>query len=90
MDVQQCERFFNKPNQDHEEVVKRICRYLPKTKDLGLVLKLDKSRSLECHVDADFAGPWSYQSSIAPLLCHSRTGLVISYAAYPVLWKSKA
>ena len=33
--VQQCARFCNDPKQDHEEAVKRICRYLLKTKDKG-------------------------------------------------------
>ena len=54
--VQQCARFCNNPKKNHEEAVKRICRYLLKTKTQGLVLKPDKSKGLECHVDADFAG----------------------------------
>ena len=58
--VQQCARFCNSPNKDHEEAVKRICCYLLKTKDEGLLLKPDKSRGLECHVDADWTGSWNH------------------------------
>ena len=87
--VQQCARFCNAPKQDHEEAVKRICRYLLKTRDKGLVLHPDKSNGLECYVDADWAGSWTYQSSLDPLSTHSRTGFVILYAGYPILWKSK-
>ena len=87
--VQQCARFCNNPNRDHEEAVKRIARYLLNTKTKGLVLKPDKTRGLECHVDADFAGAWTQHSSLDPLSCHSRTGFMISYAGCPILWKSK-
>ena len=70
-------------------MVKRICRYLLKTRLQGLVLKPDKSKGLECHVDADFSGTWTHLSAGDPLSCHSRTGFVMSYAGCPILWKSK-
>ena len=87
--VQQCARFCTAPNREHEEAVKRICRYLLKTKQKGLTLRPNKAKGLECHVDADFAGAWSQHTSHDPLSCHSRTGFVISYAGCPILWKSK-
>ena len=87
--VQQCARFCNDPKKDHEEAVKRICRYLLKTKTKGLVLKPDLTKGLQCHVDADFAGMWSHHPNSDPFTCHSRTGFVISYAGCPILWKSK-
>ena len=89
MAVQQCARFNNNPKKSHEEAVKRICRYLLKTKHRGLILKPDKSKGLECYVDADFAGSWSSHSSHDPLSVHSRTGFCIFYAGCPILWKSK-
>jgi hypothetical protein len=90
MATQQCARFCNDPpNRDHEEAVKRICRYLYKTKDQGLVLHPDKSRGLECYVDADWAGSWQDRSSNDPLSSHSRTGYVIKYAGCPIIWASK-
>jgi hypothetical protein len=87
--VQQCARFCNFPNKPHEEAVKRICRYLLRTKDKGLVLKPDPTRGLECFVDADWAGSWQHRSSADPLSAHSRTGYVIMYAGCPIIWASK-
>lgn len=87
--VQQCARFCNDPRQEHEEAVKHICRYLLKTKDHGLVLKPDKSRGLECYVDADWAGSWQDRSSNDPTSAKSRTGYVIKYAGCPIVWGSK-
>ena len=89
MATQQCARFCNKPSQEHEEAVKRICRYLLKTKEKGLVLRPDKSKGLECFVDADWAGSWKHRSSNDPLSSHSRTGYYITYAGCPLIWKSK-
>jgi hypothetical protein len=89
MAVQQAARFCIDPHKQHEEAVKRICRYLLKTKDKGIVLKPDKSRGLECYVDADWAGSWQHRSSHDPLSAHSRTGYVIMYAGCPIIWASK-
>ena len=87
--VQQCARFCNNPSRYHEEAVKCIYRYLLKHKNKGLVLKPDKTRGLECYMDADFAGSWTSNSSSDRLSCHSRTGFVITYTGCPILWKSK-
>ena len=87
--TQQCAQFNNAPTRKHELAVKRICRYLMKTKDKGLILKPDKEKGLECHVDADWAGSWSQSSSHDSLSTHSRTGFIISYAGCPIQWKSK-
>ena len=88
-DVQQCARFCHSPSQDHEEAVKRICRYLLSTRDKGIILRPNKSKGLECFVDADWAGAWTFSSSFDPLSTHSRTGFVVLYAGCPILWKSK-
>lgn len=89
MAVQQCARFCNEPGRQHEEAVKRICRYLLKTQDRGLIFRPDASRGLECYVDADWAGSWRDRSSNDPLSAHSRTGYVILYAGCPILSASK-
>lgn len=89
MATQQCARFCNTPSKEHEEAVKRICRYLLKTKDQGLVLQPDKSKGLECYVDADWAGSWQHRSCHDPVSAYSRTGFVISYAGCPIMWSSK-
>lgn len=88
MSVQQCARFCNNPKRSHEEAIKRICRYLLKTRDRGLVFRPDSNRGLECFVDADWAGSWTDDSSHDPLSAHSRTGFVIMYAGCPIVWKS--
>jgi hypothetical protein len=87
--VQQCARFCNDPRQQHEEAVKRICRYLLKTKDQGLTFRPDRSRGLECYVDADFAGNWTNETSNDPDSVHSRTGYCIMYAGCPIISVSK-
>jgi hypothetical protein len=89
MALQQCARFCNNPQHEHKEAVKRICRYLLKTKNKGIVLKPDKSRGLQCYVDADWAGLWNDHSSNDPLSRHSRSGFVILYAGCPIIWGSK-
>jgi len=89
MAVQQCTRFSNNPSQEHEKAVKRICRYLLKTRDKGLIMKPDKSKGLECFVDADWAGSWQDRSSHDPSSAHSRTGYVIMFAGCPITWSSK-
>ena len=87
--VQQCTRFCNEPKQEHEEAVKCICPYLLKANDKGLIFHPDKTRGLECYVDADFAGSWHNRSSHDPISSHSRTGYVICYGGCPIVWSSK-
>lgn len=89
MAVQQCARFCNEPKESHAKALKRICRYLLKTKDMGLHFKPDHSKGLECYVDADFAGSWQHRSSSDPLSTHLRMGYVIMYAGCPIVWASK-
>ena len=52
-------------------------------------MRPDKSRGLECFVDADWAGSWNDRSSHDPLSSHSRSGFVILYAGCPIIWGSK-
>ena len=85
MAVQQCARFCNNPKLEHEQAVKRIARYLLKTKDKGLVYKPDHNKGLECYVDADWAGTWKHRSAMDPQSCYSRTGYIIKYAGCPIL-----
>ena len=89
MAVQQCARFCNAPQQQHAIALKRICRYLLKTHDLGLTFRPDPTRGLECYVDADWAGSWKLRSSADPLSARSRSGYVIMYAGCPIVWASK-
>lgn len=85
MAVQQCARFCNHPRQQHAEAVKRICRYLLRTKDQGLILRPDRTQGLECYVDADWAGSWQHRSCTDPMSAKSRTGYIILYAGCPII-----
>ncbi|CAJ1954060.1 unnamed protein product [Cylindrotheca closterium] len=87
MAIQQCARFCNDPKESHAMAVKRICRYLYKTRHMGLHFKPDKTKGLECFVDADWAGSWQDQTSTDPLSSQSGTGYI--YAGCPIVWASK-
>lgn len=89
MAVQQCARFCNDSRKPHSDAVKRIGRYLLRTRDKGLVLRPDTSRGLECFVDADWAGAWQSRSSDDPSFAFSCTGYVIMFAGCPIVWASK-
>ena len=60
-----------------------------RTKDKVLVLKPYKQRGLECYADVDWAGSWQDRLSNDPLASHSRTGYVIMFAIYSIMWSSK-
>ena len=89
MAVHQCARFNNDPRLSHEVAVKRIGRYLQGTSTKGVLFKPDKTKGIECFVDADFAGSWQIEDSQDPISAMSRTGYVICFAGCPVLWVSK-
>ena len=84
--VQRCARFCNDPHQKHKDAVKQICCYFLRIKDKDLVLSSDKSRGLECFVDADWSGSWQDCSSNNPLSANSRSEYVIMYAGCPIIW----
>jgi hypothetical protein len=88
--VHQCVRFSSNPRQSHANAVKYLCRYLMSTKDKGLILRADPSKSFEVHVDCDFAGNWVREDARDdPSTAKSRTGYIISYGGCPVIWASK-
>ena len=53
--VHQYTRFCANPMRSHEESVKRIGRYLKRTKDKGINFTFDATKGIEVFVDADFA-----------------------------------
>jgi len=87
--VHQCARFCEKPMMSHEKAIKRIVRYLKRTKDQGLVMHVDQSKGIECFVDADFAGSFNKEKPTNPRDCLSRTGYVVKFAGCPIVWSSK-
>ena len=58
-------------------------------KDKGIIFRPDKSRGLECFVDADFAGGWNQTDPDNAENVMSRTGFAFMYAGCPVTWCSK-
>ena len=88
--VHQCARFASNPKKSHANAVRYLCRYLAGTKDKGLILRADPTKSFEVHVDCDFAGNWVKEDAMNdPSTAKSRTGYIISYGGCPVLWASK-
>jgi hypothetical protein len=87
--VHQCARFCSKPKKSHATAVKYIGRYLASTKDKGIQV-IPNSKGFECYVDASHARDWK-QSAAAdnPSTARSRTGYVIQFAGYPMVWASK-
>ena len=66
----------------------RICRYLQKTKDEGLIYWPSDNLQVDCYCDADLAGLWSAESPDDPVSVKSRTGYVIMVAGCPISWVS--
>ena len=89
MPVHQTARFCEQPMRCHEQAIIRISRYLLHSKDRGLVFKPDKTKGLECYVDADHAGGWCQNNANDADNLYSRTGFVIKYANCPVFWSSR-
>jgi hypothetical protein len=89
--VHQCARFQINPKKSHENAVKRIGRYLLGTRNKGIIFKPDQSKlgTLECFVDADFAGNYTKDRSYDPNSVRSRTGCVILFAGCPITWFSR-
>jgi len=91
--VNQCARYSHNTKRSHEKALKHVVQYLLRTRDKGLILKpsqsKDKDVSMDCYVDADFAGLWSYEDPHDTSCVKSRTGYVILVGGVPVLWASK-
>jgi len=66
----------------------RIGRYLLDTRKRGIIYKPDKSKGLECYVDADFAGGWSQVDADNADNILSQTGYIIMNENCPILWVS--
>jgi hypothetical protein len=71
--VSQCDRFSSNPKKTHAAALKRSGRYLLQARDRGLLLNPLDSFEIECFVDADFAGLWSYEDPNDPVCVHSST-----------------
>lgn len=57
--VSQAARFSNNPKQSHATAIKTILRYLKKTRDKGMIIKITNRLNLDLYVDAFL---WTLQS----------------------------
>ena len=87
--VHQAARFTHGARNSHASGIKRILRYLQKTKTEGLTLRPHAELRVDCYVDADFGGLFSVEDKQDPISVKSRTGYVILYRGAPLLWVSK-
>ena len=70
----------------HITALKRIGRYLLKTSEKGIILKPSSKLTVDCYVDADFAGLWNREDHNDENCVKSRTGYVLCISKCPVLW----
>jgi hypothetical protein len=87
--VHQAARFTHGTRNSHAAGIKRILRYLQKTRTEGLWLRPQDHLQVDCYVDADFGGLFSVEDKQDPISVKSRTGYVILYRGAPLLWVSK-
>jgi histone deacetylase 1/2 len=88
--VHNCARFSSAPKVAHSKAVKRIGRYLAGTRNKGIIMTPDPTRSVEVHADADFSGLYDPETAIFdPVTAKSRTGYLVSYMGCPIIWASK-
>jgi hypothetical protein len=67
-------------------------RYLQGSKDKGIYLDPKGDQSFECWVNADFLGQYvkgAPDMALDKMTAKSRTGFIITYAGYPIIWGSK-
>jgi hypothetical protein len=88
--VHNAARFSSDPKTSHSQAVKRIGRYLLGTKDKGIIMTPDPSRSIEVFADADFCGLYNPDTALYdPVTARSRTGYVVKFMGCPIVWASK-
>ena len=83
--VSQVARFSHNPKKSHASAVKTIVRYLNRTKNMGTIVKPTNDLSIDCYVDADFAGLHGRDPDHSPSSAKSRTGYIITLSGCPIL-----
>ncbi|KAI2498513.1 hypothetical protein MHU86_15973 [Fragilaria crotonensis] len=86
--ISQVARFSHNPKKSHASAIKTIVRYLQRTYDKGMIVKPTGDLTLDCYVDADFAGLHRRDPDSSPSSAKSRTGYIITLGGCPILWKS--
>ena len=87
--VHQYSHFTHNNKVSHYTAVKSICCNLHGTKDDILVFNPPKKILVDCYVDADFAGLWWHENPQDYIFARIRTGLVVPFSNFTLLWVSK-
>ena len=87
--VSQAARFAAKPRQSHATAIKTIIRYLKRTREQGMILKPTGTLDLDLYVDADFCGLFKVESDTNSDAARSRTGFIVVFSGFPLIWKSQ-
>ena len=85
----QCSGLSIDPCMPHGVAHKRFGRCLLGTRDKGMIIRPTKDLTLDCYVDADFAGLFTSSDPHDPKSVKSRSGFVITLGSIPVAWASK-
>ena len=70
--INQCARLTENYQASHEDTILCIWRYLKGTQKKGLILSLNRKLHVNCYVDSDFAGLFSYEDPHDPVWAGSR------------------
>ena len=87
--VHQCDRFTHNTKASHETALESICRYLQGTKDNGIVFNPSNKLVVDRYADEYFAGLWGHEDTQDPICAMSRTGFMVTFDNFPLLWVSK-
>ena len=87
--VLQCACYTFNPRLSHEVALKCIDRYLKGTRTRGLILSPFSDLTIDCYIDSNFSGSWSYEDDQDPTCVRSRTEFIMFVANFPVIWSSK-
>ena len=87
--VSQVARFSHFPKQSHSAAVKTIVRYLARTRDQGTLYCRPTNLSVDCYVDADFAGLYGTENPDDPISAKSRSGYILSIGGCYLFCKSQ-
>ena len=61
----------------HEIALKCIGRYLQGTRPKGMIMKPTNDLNLDCYVDSNFAGFWSFEDDQDLTCVKSKTGFIM-------------
>ena len=69
--------------------IKRILRYLNRTRDKGVTIIPTKEHRVDWYIDADFAGLSGVKQDQDLISVKSRTGYLITFMEVPLQWVLK-